>query len=225
MQAPFRLAILSIILSWSAYAQNGPLTFEGLPDSVVLTNQLTGAAFANAVVLATGISLNEFEFPPHGGGNVASDNGGPMTIVVASPLRGFSGYFTHSVTLTVQALDSANNVLATTTSTLSNNQAISGVSGSHPNEFLKVSSSTGIAKIVITGSPQGTSFSLDDAALYTRCDLDLNGITDVADAQAIVNQALGAAQAVDDLNQDGTVDVVDAQIVTNAALGSVCEAK
>jgi hypothetical protein len=217
--------MLSMILGGAAFAQSGPFSFEGLPDSTILTNQLTGATFANAIILSMGITLNEFEFPPHGGSNVASDNGGPMTIVFAAPLRGFSGYFTHNVQVTLLALDSANNVLATMTSAFPNNEALSGTSGSHPNELLEVSSSTGIFKVVITGSSQGTSFTLDDAALYTRCDLTLDGVTNVADAQAILNQALGAAKAVDDLTLDGVVNVVDAQIVINAALGSVCEAK
>jgi len=225
MLVPVRLGMLSMILGGAAFAQSGPVTFESLVDGTVLSNQLSGTTFANAIVIGAGITLNEFEFPPHGGGNVASDNGGPMTIVFASPLRGFSGYFTHSVPVTLQALDSANNLLATKTSASSNNEALSGASGSHPNELLEVRSSTGIVKVVMTGSAQGTSFTLDDAALYTKCDVDLNGVTNVADTQAILNEALGAANAVDDLNADGAVNVVDAQIVINAAMGSVCQAK
>ena len=80
-------------------------------------------------------------------------------------------------------------------------------------------------KIVIAGGSQGTSFTVDDAAVITKCDLDLNGVVNVADAQAILNEALGNAAAVDDLNRDGVVNVVDVQIVINAALALGCAAR
>lgn len=221
--------VLSVLLGAAVVsplaAQSGPLTFEGLADSSVLTNEYAGATFANALILASGITLNEFEFPPHAGNNVASDNGGPITIVFATPVLAFRGYFTYSVALGVQAFDASNTLLQTANSAFSNNQALSGASGSHPNELLGVSSATSIYKIVLTGSPQGTSFTLDDAGIVTRCDLNMDGFTNVGDAQTIVNEALGSHAPADDLNQDGVVNVVDVQIVINAALGSVCEAR
>lgn len=51
--------------------------FEGFADSTVLSAQLPGLTVSNAIVLSAGISLNEFEFPPRSGANVASDSGGP----------------------------------------------------------------------------------------------------------------------------------------------------
>ena len=66
---------------------------------------------------------------------------------------------------------------------------------------------------------------MDDAAIITRCDLNLDGLTTATDAQAIVNEALGANSPADDLNRDGAVNVVDVQIVINAALGNGCSAK
>src|ERR1017187_3439196 len=74
--------------------------FEGLADSTVLTNQysaLYGVTFSNTVVVNTlvlskQVSLNEFEFPPHSGTNVVTDNGGPMTIKFASPASAVGGY-------------------------------------------------------------------------------------------------------------------------------------
>jgi hypothetical protein len=48
--------------------------------------------------------------------------------------------------------------------------------------------------------------------------------TNVADVQKAINEALGAASAVNDLNHDGAVNVVDTQIVINAALGLQCSA-
>jgi hypothetical protein len=218
IQLGWVLAITAIPL----VAQNAPVGFESLADSAILTSQYPGSTFANAIVLSAGITLNEFEFPPHSGVNVASDNGGPITITFVSALSTFSAYFTYSTGLTVQALGAANQLLTTSTSAYSDNEALSGTSGSHPNELLQVSSKTGIYKIVITGSPQGTSFAMDDATLFTACDLNHDGYSNATDAQAIINQALGANMPISDLNGDGVVNVVDVQIVIKAAMGGAC---
>src|ERR1019366_8377021 len=100
------LSILAFLaLAAPAFLVAGPITidFEGLPDSTILTNQYPGVTFSNAVILTAGISLNEFEFPPFSGSNVASDNGGPLSIAFASPATAFGGYFTHTVPLMLRA--------------------------------------------------------------------------------------------------------------------------
>jgi len=216
---PNLLAAASVSAS---FAQNAPLTFEGFADSAVLTNQYTGAVFSNAIVLTAGITLNEFEFPPHSPSSVASDNGGPMSISFPSGVNSFSGYFTYGVPLTLQAFDSSNHLLASASSAFSNNEALSGVSGSHPNELLQVASATSIYKVAIAGSSQGASFVMDDVTVITPCDVNRDGSTNVTDAQATVNQSLGTASPAADLNGSGTVNVVDVQIVINAALGQGC---
>jgi hypothetical protein len=50
-------------------------------DSEILTSQYSalGVNLTNAIALTLGVSLNKFEFPPHSGLNVISDNGGPIT--------------------------------------------------------------------------------------------------------------------------------------------------
>ena len=221
--------ILFVLLAGSGMtpvmAQSGPFTFENLVDGTPLTNQYTGVTFSNAVVLTAGITLDEFEFPPHAGSNVASDSGGPMTITFASPVRGIVGSFTYSVALTVQAYDSSNTLVASTTSSHSNNEALSGQSGSQPAEVLKVVYAKGISKVVITGNVQGTSFTVDDLALITKCDINQDGQTSVADAQAMVNESLGKAQAADDLTAAGFAGATDVQIVVNAILNRGCLAK
>jgi hypothetical protein len=129
------------------------------------------------------------------------------------------------VPLTLQALDSSNHLLFSAASAFSNNEALSGVSGSHPNELLLVNSSTGIYKIVIAGSSQGTSLTIDDVTVITECDLNQDGYTNVTDVQTIVNESLGVTAANNDLNGGGAVNVVDVQIVIDAALGLGCTAK
>jgi hypothetical protein len=207
-------------------AGNTTVSFEGLPDSTVVTTQYSGLTFANTIILSAGITLNEFEFPPHSGTNVASDNGGPITITFATPIQSFSGYFTYSVPLTIRAFGSTNNLVASAVSRFSSNEALSGVAGSQPNELIQVAFTGGITEIVITGSAAGTSFALDDltASSYSPCDLQQTGNITAADVQLIINQALGIIPAVNDLNGDGVVNVVDVQIEINAALGLGCSA-
>ena len=60
--------------------------------------------------------------------------------------------------------------------------------------------------------------------LPSKCDSNGDGVTNVADVQLIINEALGIIPAVNDLNGDGVVNVVDVQIVINAALGLGCTA-
>src|SRR5712672_727975 len=129
-----------------------PITidFDGFADSDILTNQVAGLTFANAAVLTAGISLNEFEFPPLSGSNVAFDAGGAMTIAFASPIDAFSGHFTYLTPLTVTA-----------TSSFLSNLVLSGDAGSLPNELLALVFSGGISRVVIAGDPAGGSFTLD----------------------------------------------------------------
>jgi len=201
------------------------IAFEGFPDGTVLAAQYSGLIFSNAVILSAGITLNEFEFAPHSGIAVASDNGGAMTITFASPVQAFSGYFTYSVPVTLQAFDSSNNQVATAVSRFSSNEAFSGVLGSRPNELLRATASR-IARVVITGLSGGTSFTVDDisASAFSPCDVNQDAVVDVVDVQGVINEALGVTPSINDLNQDGTVNTVDIQLVMNAALGLGCGA-
>jgi hypothetical protein len=56
------------------------------------------------------------------------------------------------------------------------------------------------------------------------CDLNGDGVVNVKDVQLMVNEALGAAQALNDVSGDGVVNVVDLQMEINAALGGACTA-
>lgn len=143
----------------------GVIDFEGFLDSTILTTQCPGLTFTNTIILTAGISLNEFELPPHSGVNVAFDNNGPISIVFDTPVLSFGGFFTYAVPLTLQAFDATSTQVDSATSALSSNLALSGDPGSSPNEFLSVSSAGGISSLTITGDPGGGSFALDDAAI------------------------------------------------------------
>jgi hypothetical protein len=138
--------------------------FESFPDSTQLTTQIPGLTFSDATVITAGITLNEFEFPPHSGTNVAFDDGGPMSIVFSTPEASVGAFFTYGATLTFQAFNSSNTLLATVHSAFSNNEALSGDPGSSPNEFLSAVF-PGISSVTITGGPGGGSFTIDDLTL------------------------------------------------------------
>lgn len=158
--------LLLIAVSTSA-AKADTITFEGLTDGTAVTNQFSNLLFLNATVATAGISLNEFEFPPHSGSNVVFDSGGPISISFLVPITSVSGFFTYGTQLTITAFDASNNVLAALTSAFNNNQALSGDTGSHPNEFLSFSVVSGISRITISGDPSGGSFTLDDLTFNT----------------------------------------------------------
>jgi hypothetical protein len=61
-------------------------------------------------------------------------------------------------------------------------------------------------------------------AAMGKCDINPDGLYTVADAQGILNQALGGSQAASDLSGDGVVNLVDVQIVINAVLSLGCSA-
>jgi hypothetical protein len=153
--------MIAALLCAGSLSADTIINFDQFNDGDVITNQIPGLLFSNAVVLTAGISLNEFEFPAFSGTNVASDLGGPMTIVFSSPITDFKGHFTYGVTLTVSAC------VGTSTSLFSNNEGLSGVPGSSPNEIIEISSVAGFTKVVIAGDPAGGSFAVDDISFVS----------------------------------------------------------
>lgn len=79
-------------------------------------------------------------------------------------------------------------------------------------------------QVTISGAGSVSATASDQTLIITKCDLDQDGSTSIADVQAIVNQVLGIALAVNDLNHDGVVNIADIQIVVSAALGQGCSA-
>lgn len=161
-----RLALVALLwlLGGLPSAAAVVIDFEGLLDGGLVDTQYAalGLTFGNATALTAGVSLNEFENPPHSGQNVVFDDGGSMLISFATPVTGVSGYFTYASRLLFAAFDSMNAPVGLTMSMFSNNQSLSGEPGSLPNELLGISFAGGISSIVITGDLFGGSFTLDD---------------------------------------------------------------
>lgn len=68
------------------FASTIRIDFENFSDGELIGNQIPGFTFANAVIFKAGFSLNEIDLPTHPGVNVASDNGGPLSIAFATSL-------------------------------------------------------------------------------------------------------------------------------------------
>jgi hypothetical protein len=74
-------------------------------------------------------------------------------------------------------------------------------------------------------NPTPTTIYVDDVAITTpvSCDLNSDGVINVADVQLAINQALGRAPCTTaDVNQDGLCNTVDVQRIINAASGGMC---
>jgi len=137
--------------------------FEGLVDGTSVGSLIPGLVFTNATVLTAGISLNDFDFPPHSGKNVIFDDGAPISINFTHAVGSVGGFFTYAGgPVKLEAFDATHTLVGTVTSAFSTNFVSSGVGS--PNEFLSVASADGISSVTITGtgSPFGGTFTLDD---------------------------------------------------------------
>ena len=142
------------------------LNFDSLNDGDLVTNQFSaqGVTFQNAIALAAGISLNEFEFPPRSNSNVISDSNGPLSIIFSTPQPSIFAYFTYAEMITLNAYDATNTLLGSLSSAVgcASNALLSGTAGCSPNELLTLSGLGDISRVVITGNLAGGSFVLDD---------------------------------------------------------------
>ena len=59
---------------------------------------------------------------------------------------------------------------------------------------------------------------------FSPCDVNHDGLINITDVQAAVNQALGVSACTSDLDGDGKCDIIDVQRVITAALGGTCNA-
>jgi len=167
VQSLIRSIFFAIILCLSPFSLASVVDFESLSDSEIVTTQFTGLTFLNAIALSSDISLNQFEFPPHSGFNVISDNEGAITIDFSVPVTNVNGYFTYGASLVLDGFDSLNNLVVTSNSLFANNTALSGDVGSNSNELISLTYANGLSRIIISGDINGASFVLDDLSYST----------------------------------------------------------
>jgi|HubBroStandDraft_4_1064222.scaffolds.fasta_scaffold166684_2 hypothetical protein len=160
---PASLLFLVCLFAPPAHADSVTIDFENLSDSTIVGSNYAsqGVIFTGAVVLSAGISLNDADFPPHSGTNVAVDALGPMTLTFTTPISSFSGFFTYLEPVTITAFGAADQVLGSATSMFAENFVSSG---NPPNELLQIGALSSIDSLTIVGDPGGSSFTVDDIA-------------------------------------------------------------
>jgi hypothetical protein len=165
--------LIAALFAWVAsLAHAGPTTigFEGLSDQEALSGQYPGLTFQGGMVLLTGPaggSLNELDFPPHGGVAAAMSDA-PVQIDFTSPVSQVSAYFTYIGGLRLSAFDGMGSLLGSAQAGFSNNTALGGDFGSQANEFLGLSAIGDIRRIVIESvDPLGGVFVFDDLGFNT----------------------------------------------------------
>lgn len=141
-------------------ARAATIDFESFSDLDALTTQVSGLVFNDFTILTSGAmggSLNEFDYPPRSGNNVAAGLNGSSSISFTSAISSFSGFFTYDGTLSLAFYDGAT-LLQTITSAFAANYASSA---NAPNELLQFSAAN-ITQVIITGG----LFVVDDLS-YT----------------------------------------------------------
>jgi hypothetical protein len=157
---------LALVALLPAAGTAATITFEGFADSTALTNQYAGLAFSNATILTAGISLNEFDFPPHSGTNVAVALGQTMGLSFAAPVAYVGGYFTYVGAVTMTAYGAGNAVLGSVSSAFGSNSVSSGTP---PTEFLSLAFA-GIESVTFSLPSPTAAFTVDDIVYGDRPD-------------------------------------------------------
>ncbi len=139
------------------------ITFDGLADSELVTSQFSGVTFTGASVLTQGVSLSPV-YPPVSPSNTVFDITGQMTIALGPSVVDAGGFFTYNTPLTLQYFGGGGALLATLTSSFSQN--FTGT-GNPPNEFIQFTSPLGIHSMTIIGNPSGNSFTMDNLTYST----------------------------------------------------------
>jgi hypothetical protein len=162
------LLIALAVVPRVAFAEPILITFEGLGDLELVTDQYAGLTFFGATALA---DPNTFDFPslPTGPTVVFGVNDafepGPISIAFDSLVYSLSGFFTYASTLTISAFSDLDVMVAQSVAGSSCNLAetCNAALGSigDPNELLGLSWADGIRRIEIA-SALPEFFTFDD---------------------------------------------------------------
>src|SRR6266404_2412581 len=116
---PFAAVLLfAVLVAPLASADTVTINFENLGDSTIIGSSYVanGVIFSGAAIATAGFSLNDAEFPPHSGVNVAIDATGPITLSFSTPISSFLGFFTYAAPISLTGFNTSNQSIATATS-------------------------------------------------------------------------------------------------------------
>jgi hypothetical protein len=211
-------------------------TPTGLDFTVDGTDYINGQSFTWTAGSSHTIGVNSPQTATRAGTRYAfanwSDSGlQTHTITASSSGATYTASFTKQYLLSVSTSPSAGGVV---TETPTSSDA-SGYYSTGTSVSLAASPNAGYAFSSWSGDVSGTttqqSLTMNashsvtanfTAVTYSSCDINQSGSINAGDVLAMINEALGAAAAVNDLNGDGVVNVLDVQIISNAALGLNC---
>jgi hypothetical protein len=156
------------------------LDFEGMSDYSPADNiyALSGITFSSGLVVVSGAfggSLNESEFPPRSGAGVFLNDADTTTLLFASAITSFQGYFTYGGPLTLNFYNASDVLLTSILTGFSANLALSGDIGSLPNEELAAAVLADATRLDILAP--GTDFTLDDVTVSAN---DASGVPEPA---------------------------------------------
>ena len=159
--------LVAILLLNCATAISSPipadttLDFEGIADGTIL-NSLGTVTFTGAAIATAGETLNEYEVPPRSGNNAVLNLDPAMTLIFTDGVYFLSGYITYGSKVDIW-IQNASGTLAHTRSLFDTNLAISGETGSTPNEFFSFRSTELITGLTLSAD-FANAFALDDVS-------------------------------------------------------------
>ena len=204
---------------------SGDLTGDTNPQTVVMSAARTvTATFAPPAMLS--IVKN------HSGNFAQAQTGATYTVTVSNASGAPSTTGTVTVTemapagLTLVSMNGGATWNCTVLPTCTTNAVLNG-GAAYPAIMVTVNVDANAPasvtnQVSVSGGNAATASHSDATTIIDPCDINQYGTTTVADVQAILNQALGVAKAVNDLSHSGTVNVGDVQLVINSAVGRGC---
>jgi hypothetical protein len=224
-----QVAVFTAAVTSAGGIPNGTVTFkDGSATLGAVALDASGyASFATPALVA---GIHSITAAYGGGNNFIISTSAPLGQVVAQANTATSVTVStvgQTVTLTAATLPVAPGAgLPTGAVTFKDGLTVLGtmtLNGSGQATFPTTTLAMGTHSITATYSGDA-NFVGSTSAVYPACDVNLDGSTNVADVQVIINQALGVSLALNDLNGDGAVNVADVQVVINGALGLGCTA-
>lgn len=161
------LLLTAGLLAVTLPADATTIGFDDLAARSSVGEQYAGLLFERAQVLEVG-DINEFEFPPRSGRQVAATTGEYIRITFLTLVTDFSVHFTYRAPLYIDIFDRDGHLIGSARSSFDNNTALSGDAGSSPNEQFSTFRRAGIGSVLITDHASARSFVLDDLEASQR---------------------------------------------------------